>query len=68
MELNERDITLVLDRSCNALWIDTKTHKAVIWGVTGIERSKTTHHYWKIKRAGAQIGIVWDVTEVKEKW
>ena len=61
---------LILDRENNDLWIDTNgEHKAVIWDVTGVKRDKESlFDMARIYRKGKQIGIVWHVAEIKERW
>lgn len=62
-------LTLILDRDTNDLWIDYKTHMVSIWNVTGLKwNSKAYYRQVKIFRNGKQIGIVWDVKEIKERW
>jgi len=74
MEKNEKDITLILDRYDNALWIDTHDgHRAVIENVTGVKYTRCTIKdkgipMWTIMSNGKKIGNVWDVKEIKERW
>ena len=63
-------IVLVLDRENNDLWLDFDgNHKEVIWGVTGVKRvPEDLFAKVRIYRKGTQIGNVWDVAEIKERW
>ena len=70
MERNEKDITLILDRLNNELWINTDDgHKVVIQNVTGVKFAKwlMADYYvpmWTIMSNGKKIGNVWDVKEI----
>ena len=70
MERNEKDITLILDRHNNELWIDTSGHRVYIRDVTGINFAGAAYGtpMWTIMSNGKKIGNVWDVKEIKEKW
>jgi len=74
MEQNEKDITLVLNRLNNELWINTDDgHRAVIQNVTGVKCAEwlRADYYvpmWTIMSHGKKIGNVWDVKEIKERW
>jgi len=66
----EGEITLVLDRQFDDLWIDVDdNHKIVIWDVTGLEwDNEAAINHFKILRRGKQIGGTWNVKEIKERW
>jgi len=74
MERNEKDITLILDRKNNDLWINTDDgHKAVIQDVTGVKVTRWAGvsydiPMWTVMSHGKKIANVWDVKEIKEEW
>ena len=64
-----KKLTLIPDRDINHLYIDGETPMVSIWDVTGLKwNSKAYYRPVKILRNGKQIGVVWDVKEIKERW
>jgi hypothetical protein len=60
---------LTLDRQSNELWIDKRGHhETVIFKVTGLERVKGYHSEVRLLYKGSYRGLVWNVSEIKEKW
>lgn len=63
-------ITLIVDRKTGDLWLQHDgSHFEVMWDVTGVKRNtEELFRSVRIFRRGEQIGIVWHVGEIRERW
>ena len=62
---------LILNRKGHVLWVMQEGYNvALFYNVTGVERLPSTsacYHVYVLHR-GENIGIVWNVVEIKEVW
>jgi len=63
-------LTLILNRKTKDLWIDINgQHCISLWDVTGVRKANDSqYNRVGIFCNGRQIGVVWDVEEIKEVW
>lgn len=62
------EITLLLNRRARHLWIVIDGNKtSVEWDIDGVVNAGNCEYY-RVMRKGIQVGIVWDVKEVREEW
>jgi len=64
-------ITLILKRDTTALWVMQEGYDVVLfYDVTGVERLLQGSGPFPVSvlRRGKNLGIVWDVVEIREVW
>ena len=60
--------TVILDRRNKNLWVAINDDRVtVVWGIDGVTK-EGDQGYYRMMRKGRQVGIVWDVDEVREEW
>ena len=64
-------ITLILKRNTHALWVMHEGENLILlYDVTGVKRlpSNSNRYPVIVLRGGKNLGIIWNVVEIKEVW
>lgn len=60
--------TLIVERRTRHLWIRINGMRtSVRWDIDGVEKAGDCGYY-RVMQNRRQVGIEWDVNEVKEEW